>query len=62
MGLSDDEIAAILRLRDDLERTIVANQGPIIAALKAASGGTLMWSPIVRAEIPLQSCPGRSHS
>ena len=26
------------------------------------SGGTLMWAPIVWAEIPLQSCPGRNHS
>ena len=36
MGLSNDEVAAILRLRDDLERAMVANQGPITAALKAA--------------------------
>ena len=36
MGLSNDEVAAILRLRDDLQRAIAANQGSISAALKAA--------------------------
>ena len=36
MGLSNDEVAAIVRLRDDLQRAISANQGPITAALKAA--------------------------
>ena len=36
MGLSNDEVAAILRLRDDAARAIGANQGAITAALKAA--------------------------
>ena len=36
MGLSNDEVAAILRLRDDAARAIGANQGAIAAALKAA--------------------------
>ena len=35
MGLSNDEVAAILRLRDDLQRVMGANQGSITAALKA---------------------------
>ena len=36
MGLSNDEVAAILRLRDDAARAIGANQGAIAAALEAA--------------------------
>ena len=36
MGLSNDEVNAILRLRDDLQRAIGANQGSITAALMAA--------------------------
>ena len=36
MGLSNDEVAEILRLRDDAARAIGANQGAITAALKAA--------------------------
>ena len=36
MGLSNDEVVAILRLRDDLQRVVGANQGSITAALKAA--------------------------
>ena len=35
MGLSNDEVDAILRLRDDAARAIGANQGAITAALKA---------------------------
>ncbi len=36
MSLSNYEVAAILRLRDDLARAMGANQGQITAALKAA--------------------------
>lgn len=36
MDLSENELAAIRRLRDDLQHTIVANQGRITAALSAA--------------------------
>ena len=36
MALSNDEVAAILRLRDDTAHAIGANQGVIAAALKAA--------------------------
>ena len=49
MGLSDEEIAAILRLRNDLQRTMVANQGPITAAQKAAEQmRDVMSSPALR--------------
>ena len=36
MGLSNDEVIAILRLRDDVQRTIDANRGSITEALEAA--------------------------
>ena len=48
MGLSNDEVAAILRLRDDLERVMNANQGPITAALKAADQMRDIVSPALR--------------